>query len=64
MKTLKLEVRTVYGRELIYPVCPESQLLLALTGRKTFSTRHVRSLMNAGYTIKWTLPDHQVKVAI
>lgn len=63
-RTLQLEVRTVYGRELIYPVCLQSQLLLALVNSKTFSPKHVRALINAGYTIEWDIPDHKIKVAI
>jgi hypothetical protein len=48
---LILEQRTVYGRELVYPVCATSQTLVLLTGRKTFNVEDMDTLREAGFKI-------------
>jgi hypothetical protein len=33
---IKLKAKSVYGKVLVYPVCEKSNLLIRLTGKKTF----------------------------
>lgn len=50
---IKLTKRSVYGRELIYPACNISEMLVKLTGGKTFSNTEVGLLEGAGYKVEW-----------
>jgi hypothetical protein len=46
-----LDIKNVYGNELIYPVCETSKELLKLTGKKTFNRTDINILKNLGYQI-------------
>jgi hypothetical protein len=50
---IKLTKRNVYGRELIYPACRVSEMLVKLTGGKTFSDTEVKLLQDTGYSVEW-----------
>jgi len=48
---ITVKIATNYGREYIYPVCPQAKLFTRLTGHKTL-TRHAISLIKEmGYTV-------------
>tara|TARA_R110000822_G_scaffold289775_1_gene411129 strand:+ start:226 stop:417 length:192 start_codon:yes stop_codon:yes gene_type:complete len=46
---LSVELKAVYGRDLIYPACDQSQLIAELLNVKTLSLFHVRKLKALGY---------------
>ena len=48
---IKLLRKNVYGRELIYPGCEASHLLVKLTGRKTFDQSDLKTLSLLGFEI-------------
>tara|TARA_R110002167_G_scaffold185537_2_gene386136 strand:+ start:396 stop:587 length:192 start_codon:yes stop_codon:yes gene_type:complete len=50
---LKLRAKSVYGRVLIYPVCETSNLLIRLTGHKTFDDSDLFIIERLGYTVSW-----------
>jgi hypothetical protein len=51
MKTeLIVRVKTVYGNELVYPVCEQSKLFAALANTETLTTRSVETIKKLGYT--------------
>jgi len=50
---LKLRAKSVYGRVLIYPVCETSNLLIRLTGHKTFDETDMFVLERLGYSVSW-----------
>ena len=52
LTTLNLTQRNVYGRVLTYPNCELSKILVALTGKTTFSDTDIKTLERAGYIIK------------
>lgn len=54
---LEVELKSVYGRELIYPKNELAQNILQLTGRKTFYKKDLEILKKAGFQIKTTVPD-------
>jgi hypothetical protein len=52
---IKLKAKSVYGKVLVYPVCEKSNLLIRLTGKKTFDDTDMfvleRNLL--GYSVSW-----------
>ena len=49
---LKLIVKDVYGKELVYPDCYTSELLATLKGTKTFNDRDLAIFGLMGYKIE------------
>ena len=47
---LTIEIKTVYGNELVYPICDKALKLCSLTGQKTFSKGAISTLKELGYT--------------
>jgi len=57
---IKVTVRSVYGKDAVYPVCDTAHALLALTGRKTFTDADLAAIRRLGYRITvvgGTAPD-------
>jgi hypothetical protein len=50
---LKLKAKSVYGKVLVYPVCEKSNLLIRLTGKKTFDDTDMFVLERLGYSVSW-----------
>lgn len=50
--TIKVNVRDVYGKPLVYPACDTATKLLALTGLKTFTQDALRKIEALGYVIE------------
>jgi hypothetical protein len=48
---LIVKIKNVYGADLVYAACEKSELLLGLTGQKTFSPHHITKLKKLGYTL-------------
>lgn len=49
---LTVVIRNVYGNQTVYPCCDTSKKLLELTGTKTFTSRHIQTLEDLGYTLE------------
>ena len=47
---LTIEIKNVYGNELIYPICDKALKLCSLTGQKTFSKGAINTLKMLGYS--------------
>jgi len=47
---LIIEIKNVYGNELIYPICDKALKLCSLTGQKTFSKGAISTLKLLGYS--------------
>lgn len=54
--TILVEIKSVYGRDMIYPLS-HIQELENLTGKKTLSKSHIESLKKLGFTIKVKTPE-------
>ena len=52
LKDLIVRKKSVYGNELIYPVCLTSQLVARLIKQKTFNRESIRILKKLGYTFE------------
>jgi len=53
MKTIKIQMKSVFGNELVYPVCDKSKILTALTRKKTLDNQDLEMIKNLGYKIMW-----------
>ena len=47
---LIIEVKTVYGNRLVYPICKKAIALCQITNQKTFSQFDIYKLKEIGYT--------------
>ena len=48
---IKVIVKSIYGNELIYPMCKTSNVFADIAKTKTLSRQVLRSLKDIGYTI-------------
>lgn len=48
---IKVEIRNVYGNDLIYPVCETAKDLASLAGDKTLTTFSIQLIKKLGYKI-------------
>ena len=51
-KILYVKKRTVYGKDLIYPICKDAKLFANLTKTKTLSVDDILRIKSLGYTFK------------
>jgi len=50
-KYITVQVRSVYGNELVYPLDDAAALFARLIGAKTFNAHQVRTIRALGYAI-------------
>lgn len=50
-RQIVIEVRDVYGNQLVYPVCDTAKRFCRLTGRKTFTHADLIEIEGLGYLI-------------
>jgi hypothetical protein len=48
---ITVKLKSVYGNDLIYPVCDTAVLLASLTGKKTFTPESIETIKELGYTV-------------
>ena len=53
MKEIILQVKNVYGNDLIYPSCHIANALIKLKAGKTFSKADLNVFKSLGLIIKW-----------
>lgn len=56
--TIKLSIKNVYGRELIYPACRVSELFCKLLNQKTLSESAVKIIEQMGYRVEFVLGNN------
>ena len=49
---LEVQVKTVYGNDLIYPMCSKAKLFTTLTKTKTLSREDIAVIKALGYSVK------------
>jgi len=47
---LLIEIKNIYGREMVYPICEKSQLLTRLSGNRTLTEEAIAVIKRLGYT--------------
>jgi len=52
MKTIKVQLRNVYGNELIYPMCQDSERFARLTQTKTLHRNDISIIKALGFTVE------------
>tara|TARA_R100000951_G_scaffold23284_1_gene19446 strand:- start:318 stop:491 length:174 start_codon:yes stop_codon:yes gene_type:complete len=51
---LEIQVKNIYGRDVVYPVCEKSQLLTRLSGNRTLTDEAIAVIKKLGYTFTTT----------
>ena len=46
-----VKMKSVYGNDLIYPVCPKAKLFARIAGSKTLTSHTIRKIYELGYEI-------------
>jgi len=54
---LEVEVKNLYGRDVVYPVCEKSQLLTRLSGNRTLTSEAIAVIKQLGYTFTTTTKE-------
>jgi hypothetical protein len=54
---LIVEVKNIYGREMVYPVCETSKLFAYLSGNRTLTPESIAIIKELGYTFTTTTKD-------
>lgn len=49
-------LKSVYGRDTVYPACPKAQTFAALAGTKTLQPHTLRLIKDLGYTVTVSQP--------
>ena len=54
METMQIivEVRNVYGNDLIYPVCQKAKTFADIAGQTTLTQRNIRFIKSLGYAVE------------
>lgn len=61
-QNIKVQLKTVYGKALIYPICTAAHIFTALIGRKTLTYTHLEAIRALGYNIEWESMHQDVNV--
>lgn len=63
-QTIKVQLKTVYGKPLIYPICTAAHIFTSLIGRKTLTYTHLESIRALGYNIEWESMYQDVNINV
>ena len=50
---IQVKVKSVYGNDLIYPVCDKAKQFVLIAGTKTLTPYHINKIRLLGYQIDW-----------
>lgn len=51
--TIQICIKSIYGRETIYPVCPIAKGMAALAGTKTLTQESIRIIVGMGFKVQY-----------
>lgn len=51
---LEIQIKNIYGRDVVYPVCEKAQLLTRLSGNRTLTEESIAVIKELGYTFTTT----------
>lgn len=54
---LEVQVKNLYGRDVVYPVCEKSRLLTQLSGNRTLTSEAIAVIKQLGYTFTTTTKE-------
>jgi hypothetical protein len=49
---IQVEIKSVYGRDTVYPACPDARRFADISGAKTLTDRTLRLVRELGYEIE------------
>jgi len=49
--TITVEIKIVYGQQLIYPACEKSNIFAGIAGKKTLSKADLANIRALGFTV-------------
>ena len=52
MKRIQVELKSLYGREIIYPACPQADGFCQLIGQKSLTRHQVDLIKSLGYEVQ------------
>lgn len=52
-----IEAKTVYGREVFYPVCVQARMFADVSGTKTLTRPQLQAITAAGHEVKIRHPE-------
>lgn len=52
MITVMVSIKNVYGKELVYPACPITEVFAELTKTKTLSDNDIANILKLGYKVE------------
>lgn len=55
---ITVEVKDVYGKQTVYPVCQQAQIFAAIAGTKTLTPAVIKQIKAFGYAIKVQAPAY------
>lgn len=50
-RAITVQVKDVYGKEVIYPLCPDSIIFCELLNQKTLTENNIYHIKKLGYTV-------------
>ena len=50
--TIKVTIKSVYGKDVIYPACTQSSLIVQLAKKKTFDKHDIDLMRQIGFTVE------------
>lgn len=53
--TIKVQLRSVYGNDVIYPACPDARRFADLAGTRTLTVQALKIIRDLGYKIEVVL---------
>lgn len=53
---IKVEIKSVYGRDTVYPACPDARRFADIAGTKTLCDRTLTIIQELGYGIEVVHP--------
>ncbi len=57
---ITVQVRSVYGRETVYPACPKAVAFANIAGTKTLTTEALREIHRMGVEIRVEAPQYSM----
>jgi len=56
MNEITVEVRNVYGNDLVYPICEKAKIFARIAGTSTLTQSTVQHVKALGYTVRVSAP--------
>jgi hypothetical protein len=53
---IQVQIKSVYGNELVYPICDNAKLFASIKGQKTLTSRDLAHIKQLGYAIEIVHP--------